>query len=352
MSKSKAQCVMLPIEKIRTDGGTQIRAAINPAWVDDYAEKMQEGAKFPPITVYYDGENYWLSDGFTRLAAGKKRDFREMESEVRSGNRDDAILDACGANAEHGEKRSNADKRRAVETLLRHEVWGKRTPRWIADACKVSPHTVATIAEELGIVQMHNAPATRTTKDGRQYPAKRSSQKRGSAIEKKAAETGKSEWQVQYEDRLQRKAPDLLEQVKAGVMPLRSAYDEQVRRKEAYIAETGEKDLPDVASRTAAPEKRSPPATAPATVTPTDPIAEAVRNHRESIKEEKRRLETGAPPQVDPATSAEQVRRATIESISATIQSRLDVNDVVGLTLRLISSYGEELKIALLRAMR
>ena len=45
----------LPISKLRLDGGTQPRAAIDFTAVDDYQDAMEAGAKFPPVTVFYDG---------------------------------------------------------------------------------------------------------------------------------------------------------------------------------------------------------------------------------------------------------------------------------------------------------
>ena len=45
---------------------------------------------------------------------------------------------SVGANAEHGLRRSNADKRRAVMRLLEDEEWGKWSDREIARRCRVS----------------------------------------------------------------------------------------------------------------------------------------------------------------------------------------------------------------------
>jgi len=49
----------IPIEEIRTDGGTQIRAcATYQTKVDEYAEAMGGGAEFPPLIVFWDGAHY------------------------------------------------------------------------------------------------------------------------------------------------------------------------------------------------------------------------------------------------------------------------------------------------------
>jgi hypothetical protein len=61
--------IPLPLDSIRIDGGTQPRSVLNFDTIDDYAEAMKAGAKFPAVTVYYDGEIYWLGDGFHRHRA-------------------------------------------------------------------------------------------------------------------------------------------------------------------------------------------------------------------------------------------------------------------------------------------
>jgi hypothetical protein len=52
-------------------------------------------------------------------------------------------LYAVGANASHGLKRTNRDKRNAVLVLLKDPEWQGWSDREIARRCVVSPHTVA-----------------------------------------------------------------------------------------------------------------------------------------------------------------------------------------------------------------
>src|SRR5690625_1070490 len=47
-------------------------AGIDPHTVQDYAEAMEGGAEFPPITLYHDGKAYWPADGFHRIAAARR----------------------------------------------------------------------------------------------------------------------------------------------------------------------------------------------------------------------------------------------------------------------------------------
>jgi len=58
-------------------------------------------------------------------------------------------LYSVGANADHGQRRTNADKRRAVLILLNDEEWGKWSDREIARRCDIagSGHWLTKIAE-------------------------------------------------------------------------------------------------------------------------------------------------------------------------------------------------------------
>jgi hypothetical protein len=68
---------------------------------------------------------------------------------VRQGSQRDAILYSVGANAAHGLKRTNADKRRAVETLLNDSEWGQWSNRKIAQVCAVDESTVRVYRESI-----------------------------------------------------------------------------------------------------------------------------------------------------------------------------------------------------------
>ena len=151
------------LSQIRRDGGTQPRASINHETVRDYAEDMKNGDKFPPVIVFYDGEIYWLADGFHRIEAALGARKKKIAVTVKQGTRRDAVLYSVGANAKHGLRRSNLDKRRAVMTLLEDEEWNKWSNREIARKCGVSEFLVRQLRDS------HcdkNAVTTYTTKHG------------------------------------------------------------------------------------------------------------------------------------------------------------------------------------------
>ena len=132
--------------EIRLDGGTQPRAEIDQDLVSEYAECLD---KLPPVTVFFDGVKYWLADGFHRFHAHNRANLSEINCIVINGTQRDAILHSVGVNADHGKRRTNEDKRKAVLTLLKDEEWSKWSNRQIAKACKVSPGFVDIIRKDL-----------------------------------------------------------------------------------------------------------------------------------------------------------------------------------------------------------
>jgi hypothetical protein len=140
----------LAIEAITIDAGLQMRAAIDKEVVEEYAEAMRNGADFPPPIIFYDGKQYWPGDGWHCCLAALRAGMSELSCEIRRGDRRDAILFAAGANAAHGLRRSNADKRRAVEVLLNDAEWCRWSNHEIARVCRVSHQLVGKLRTETG----------------------------------------------------------------------------------------------------------------------------------------------------------------------------------------------------------
>lgn len=149
-------------------GGTQTRVATNDDAIESYAEEMELGAEFPPITLFYDGTKYWLADGFHRLLAVKRNGGDSIEADVQPGSRSDALKHALGANATNGLYRTNADKRNVADIALRE--WPDLSNAYLADVCKVSGELVRKIRTEL-VESGQLAKTERVTgRDGKDYP--------------------------------------------------------------------------------------------------------------------------------------------------------------------------------------
>lgn len=158
---------MIELNKIKIDGGTQQRAELNQSVVDEYAEAYQSGVKMPPIVVFFDGASYWLADGFHRYFGAKSAGLETILEEVIPGTVRDAILYSLKANDTHGLRRSNADKRKSVMTMLEDAEWSKWSDSQISKACAVSPTTVGTLRASLSNLESDNSgKRTYTTKHG------------------------------------------------------------------------------------------------------------------------------------------------------------------------------------------
>ena len=113
----------------------------------------------------------WLADGFHRYWAAMAIEAKDLLCEVRQGTVRDAILYSVGANAKHGLRRTNADKRKAVLTMLTNPLvsvdddgnpWSNNA---IAQRCQVDPKTVASVRSGM---EIHSC-ATRKGTDGKLY---------------------------------------------------------------------------------------------------------------------------------------------------------------------------------------
>jgi hypothetical protein len=146
--RAPASVDSIPLSRIK-DGGAQMRAEMHDDTVDDYANDMLAGAVFLPVVVFQDGNDYWLADGFHRVAAARKIGRDMVVAEIRQGAMRDAVLHGIGSNAAHGLRRTQADKRRAVERLLKDPEWARWSDRKLAEVAKVDHKTVGTIRREL-----------------------------------------------------------------------------------------------------------------------------------------------------------------------------------------------------------
>jgi len=157
----------MKLTAIRIDGGTQLRAETNQETIFSYAQDMLAGDVFPPVVVFHDGTDTWLSDGFHRYKAAEQAGYDEIEVDVRQGTQRDALLHAAEANRKHGIQLTNKDKRRIVTMFLHDAEWAKWSDREIARRCGVSQPFVSKLREEL--TDNGYQPDIRRGGDGRIY---------------------------------------------------------------------------------------------------------------------------------------------------------------------------------------
>lgn len=147
----------VPIKQITMDKALQPRTALTAEAVTEYAEAMQEGAAMPPCLVVWDSQTYWLCDGFHRVTAAKELKFKSIACEVVEGTRNDAMWLAAAANLKHGVRRTNLDKRRAVQMALMCKP--DSSLREVAEHCAVTHEFVRSVKAQAEAVNELNAEA-------------------------------------------------------------------------------------------------------------------------------------------------------------------------------------------------
>jgi hypothetical protein len=138
----------IPLRFIRQDARTQARAGMNEEVIEDYAAKMADGQRFPPVVLFQDEDHYWLGDGFHRVAGAEKAGKKNISAEIHEGSFRDAWMHALGANDIHGLRLTNADKRHKVSSMLDDEICGAWSNQRIADVAKVSDQFVSNMKKE------------------------------------------------------------------------------------------------------------------------------------------------------------------------------------------------------------
>jgi hypothetical protein len=157
----------LRLDSIRIDPALQPRVTVDQAVVAEYADAMEAGDTFPAIVVFHDGSTFWLADGWHRVEAARSvRDKRALLAEVHEGTRRDALLYSLGANAAHGLRRSNEDKRKAVARVLADPEWATWSDREIGRVCHVGHPLVASVRKAMHLTGIDSSERTYTTKHG------------------------------------------------------------------------------------------------------------------------------------------------------------------------------------------
>ena len=159
----------LDLRRLRTDGDTQARVAVNEDAVGRYEALYRDEVDLGLPVVFFDGVSYWLADGFTRREAAQRAGLTSLACRVTGGTAKDARWYAAGANAQHGQHLTTEDRLRAVEMALRARP--ETGDRAIALHCGVSHSTVAKIRQKLEAAGLEN-PAIRVGADGRERPAR------------------------------------------------------------------------------------------------------------------------------------------------------------------------------------
>lgn len=203
----------------RKDGTDDVRVA-------EYALEMGSDnpfgwGKFPRIRCVKDENGFfYLYSGFHRLEAMLRNKYETIEIEYVDGTYSDAVMLSKCENADHGVRRTNADKEYVVMSCLQDTELRRWSNEQIAKWCAVDPKTVANYEARL---------SGNSRDDGEPYtrPAVRLFLKKDGTIgEKDTSEIGKrngNQSEATDENQLTLDA-DIQGQALAGLTEARSAF--------------------------------------------------------------------------------------------------------------------------------
>ena len=176
--------VKLALSDLRFDPRLQMRATMAQDVIDEYAELFRHAkpSDWPfnepmeAVEVKTDGGVVrYVTNGFTRGNAANAVGRKIVSVNIIKGTWEAAVRRACAANYAQGQRRTNADKRRAVEIAIKEMP--TLSVKQLAEACKVSAPFVTNVRKSRGEV-----PDKVTGQDGKEYPAARPAVKNGSVV--------------------------------------------------------------------------------------------------------------------------------------------------------------------------
>jgi hypothetical protein len=139
----------LPLSSIRVDWTINARASVRRETTLEYAEALKAGARFPPVVLFFDGEAFWLADGFHRYLAYEIAGIADIPVEIRLGTPRAAALYSAAANRLHGLRPSRSDRRKAVIRMLEDAEWARWSDQQIATLCGAAPDMVRDLRRAL-----------------------------------------------------------------------------------------------------------------------------------------------------------------------------------------------------------
>lgn len=151
---------LLDLDAIEADS-IQPREQLDLFAVSDYANQMRrgdfgqvvdlQGDDWTPLVVYREpgpAGKIRLADGFHRVKAARDAGLVAFQAQVYTGTQRDALYHATGANARHGVRLTNGDKRRVVQLQLDDAEWSKASDTAIAARCGVTQPFVSKMRAE------------------------------------------------------------------------------------------------------------------------------------------------------------------------------------------------------------
>jgi hypothetical protein len=140
---------VLELTPIEVDEDLQPRVTTDHNISHEYGLAMARGDVFPPVDVFWDGETYWLADGFHRYYAAAALGLAEIDCTVHQGSYDDALWFSCAANSKNGFHRNESDLQLVAERALLHPNAAGESDGVVSAHIGCSPSVVCRVRQRL-----------------------------------------------------------------------------------------------------------------------------------------------------------------------------------------------------------
>ena len=108
----------LNIDRLVIDPSFQVRRQTDHQKVREYARAMENGVRFPPLTVAKVEGGLFLVDGFHRYEAYRSLGVQRVDADVRQMTLKEALRTSAVCNLSHGLPLTKTEKRRAFKQFI------------------------------------------------------------------------------------------------------------------------------------------------------------------------------------------------------------------------------------------
>ena len=167
-----AELTTVQIDEITVDQELQVRQSLHAEKVEEYAQRMKDGAHFPPIYcgMLGDGDTVYVVDGFHRLAACKSCGISAVEVIIEAfATRDQMYEYAFRRNNIHGLNLTEDEIREGIIRIIK--MHPEESERKLAERCGCSKTTIHRYVSQLVQVDQLKRPEKTIGQDGKARPA-------------------------------------------------------------------------------------------------------------------------------------------------------------------------------------
>jgi len=115
----------IPMADVSLDVNLQHRPAMDEETISRYKALIEDGCKFPPIDVVYDGKTYWVWDGAHRYQSHRKLNKKYITANITEGTKHEAVYYSFNANSTHGLPRQKGAIEKIIRQIMADEEWSK-----------------------------------------------------------------------------------------------------------------------------------------------------------------------------------------------------------------------------------